>query len=190
MRKNDGFTLIELMVVISIIIALIGLLMVSLQMVRNRGNETATRSLLQALETAANQYSTDWGGLNPPAFAPGSSGQTNEGIEMLYIAFNNRTGRSTRYYGDTINNDSVGDLDGDNAYEYIDAWGSPIVYFDSASFAKTCQYMTAEKLQYTATPQKDSKTNRFYKLGKFMLWSIGKNYMNNNGLDGNVSNFQ
>jgi len=186
---KQGFTLIELLVVVSIIAVIMSLLLVSLQLVRQKGNETATRSLMDSLQVAIGQYYTDWGGVNPPAFMSTGTPSTNEGAEMLYLALNSRTGRSTRYYGSAIQQDKVSDTDDDKNLEYVDSWGDCLVYFDSPNYAKSCPYITSDKMQFTATPQKDPKTGRFYKIGSFMLWSIGKDAVNKNGLEPNVSNF-
>ena len=188
MKRRDGFTLIELLVVIAIIGILAGLVLASLQAVRQKANATATESLIQALSIACDQYYQDWGGMYPPAFQ-NESPTRNEGIEMLYAGLTTREGRSTRDYAKDISRDSLGDVDSDSAREFIDAWGNPLVYVDSMNYDKHCEYVTETGQTFTAEPQRDPEDNRWYRPGKFMIWSVGRYGENHNGLEDNISNF-
>ena len=188
MKCKKGFTLIELLVVIAIIGILSSLILVSIASVRNKANVVATRQLMTTLGIACEQYYTDWGGVYPPAYASESPSR-NEGIEMLYHALTTREGRSTRDYARDISIDSIDDTDGDDAKEFVDAWGNALVYVNSANYTKKCEYISENGTTYEATPQRDSIDNRWFRPGKFMFWSVGKYGKNENGLGENVSNF-
>ncbi len=189
MSKTRGFTLVEMLVVITIIGILAGLVLAALGKVRQQARETETSSLIDTLSMACENYYTDWGGVYPPAFQGDNASETNEGIEMLYKALTTREGLSRRDYARDYPSDKIGDTDDDGKLEFLDSWGNPLVYFDSRNYSKTCEYVTRNNIKFTAQPQKDPRTNRYYRYGKFMIWSIGRYERNANGLEDNVSNF-
>ena len=191
---KNGFTLIEMLVVITIISILAALILTALGKARRQAKVTTTRSLLSVISMGCENYFSDWGGVYPTAFQNPNSPQLNEGAEMLYRQLTTREGRSVRDYAKDISRDNIGDVDGDSALEFIDAWGNPIVYFDSRNYGKTCEYRNRNNLTYTATPKKDPRTNKYFRYGKFMLWSFGINETNDDGLSeggrqDDVSNF-
>ncbi len=189
--NRKGFTLIELLVVVVIIGILASVILAALGKVRQKAKETATSSLINALSLACESYYSDWNGIYPPAVPPGGSSELNGGCEMLYQALTTREGLSKRDYVRDINTDNIGDTDGDGKLEFIDSWGNTLIYFDSRNYDKTCEYTTVGGAHYTAQPQKDTRTNKYFKYGKFMIWSIGRFEKNANGKieDGNISNF-
>lgn len=60
-KKIRGFTLIEIITVISIIILLIGLLFPALNKAREQAKEQKARAMISSLEVAVNMYYTDNG---------------------------------------------------------------------------------------------------------------------------------
>ena len=188
-QSRSGFTLIEILVVVAIIGILISIILPVLSRVRDQAKATRTRSLMDVLTIACDLYYNDWGGIFPPAFANPTSPSKNEGIEMLYKGLTTREGRSTRDYARDVSNDDLGDSDGDGAREFHDAWGNPLVYFDAPNYGKNCEYQAANGTTFSAVPQKNASDNRWYRPGKFMIWSVGKYGINKNGLEDNINNF-
>ena len=64
-RKKDGFTLVELLVVISIIAILMGLLVVAIQAVRKNAQQSACSNNLRQIATGIQMYNTSHGHLPP-----------------------------------------------------------------------------------------------------------------------------
>ncbi|GAB4165103.1 MAG: hypothetical protein Kow00107_11080 [Planctomycetota bacterium] len=189
MRKDKGFTLIEILVVIAIIGILVAIILPVLARVKDQAKVTRTSSLITTLTIACDLYYNDWGGVYPPAFDSSGSAQKNGGIELLYRALTTREGRSTRDYATDVSIEDIGDVDGDGQREFIDAWGNPLVYFDSPNYSKSCEYQAANGVTFTAQPQRNPEDNRWYRPGKFMMWSVGKYGINKNGLEDNINNF-
>jgi len=66
--KQKGFTLVELLVVISIIALLLAILMPTLQKVRGQGQKVVCLSNLKQLGLAVQLYNEDWSGRFPPFY--------------------------------------------------------------------------------------------------------------------------
>lgn len=59
-NRSAGFTLVELMVVIGILVVLMSILIPAIAGVRKRGYEVRTRALMQKIASACQVYMTDW----------------------------------------------------------------------------------------------------------------------------------
>jgi prepilin-type N-terminal cleavage/methylation domain-containing protein/prepilin-type processing-associated H-X9-DG protein len=67
MKRTNGFTLVELLVVISIIALLLGILMPALNSARENGRSTLCKSNIKGITLAASLWSEDHKGYVPPA---------------------------------------------------------------------------------------------------------------------------
>jgi len=65
--RRTGFTLVELLVVISIIIVLMGLLFPTIRIIQDAANKTRAKTAIQCLCTAAKSYNTEYGKWPEPA---------------------------------------------------------------------------------------------------------------------------
>jgi len=66
-RANGGFTLVELLVVISIIIVLMGLLFPTIRIIQDAANKARAKAAIQGLCTAAKSYNSEYGKWPEPA---------------------------------------------------------------------------------------------------------------------------
>ena len=83
-----------------------------------------------------------------------------------------------------FNDDKMGKIvvhgDSNELFEYVDAWGNPLVYFHSRDYKKPQQFGSVKMGQeqgyeeVTAKPWKDEKTGRFKNPGDYQLFSAGK----------------
>lgn len=88
-----GFTLVELLTVIAIIVLLIGILVPAVNKVRDRAKETSTRSALSALETGLESFRADQriGGSYPPSASDWrtTNNRLTYRVESPYTLLNN-----------------------------------------------------------------------------------------------------
>jgi len=64
-HKNKGFTLVEVMTAVTIIVILVALLMPALSMVRRMANETAQKAQFAAIDMAIMAFKNDYGDYPP-----------------------------------------------------------------------------------------------------------------------------
>lgn len=197
---DGGFTLIEIMVVITIIAALAGTASLMIRIAQKKKMVTDTQSHLGSLVAAIEGLkSSDQLGRYPPTSItklsfPGFDGkkfgalpnETNVGIETLFVVF--------RLPGITVmpqgfdTEDSLGNTDKDHAkalgsmkkddlFEYLDSWGNPIVYFSNSDYKDTSkleQYVLGDGTTTVKVhPKKNEKTGEFIHPDGFQLFSLG-----------------
>lgn len=118
---DKGFTLIEMLVVIAIIVTLGGLLITGISVARRQAKKKTTLMLFQSISLALQQYRND-NGLYPDAPGGEASGKT------LYRALSEKKGFGPYLKG--LSSDQAADIDGDGVKELIDGWRNPVWYTD------------------------------------------------------------
>ena len=132
-RRNRCFTLIELLIVISIVAVLAGILLPAVGKVRRKADVTQAKSEMKNLETAIKQYEATYG------FLPVAQDSSNETWADGYDQDSNETelGDEEEYYkliGNLSNTGTIGgnDLENprminflavDQSATYLDPWG-------------------------------------------------------------------
>lgn len=198
-RTNEGFSLIELLVVITIIAALAAGGTVFVRIANKNRDKTITKQRLLAISTALESVHKELGYF-PPTYtrdlkAPGGTekigekvgvpNETNIGIETLYVAFN-MTGISPDMQG--LGDNALGNTDDDNVaeligrlqvtelFEYVDTWGNPLVYIVSKDYKDPSQvekYVLADGTEVKVAAKKGGKTGQFVDAQRYQLFSLG-----------------
>lgn len=202
MRKNRGFTLIEILVVIAIISAIIGGVSLMIAAAMRAKTRSVGVQRVTSLGAAIDQLeSSDKLGAYPPTrierlTAPGAGGNVgkqlgkgndvNCGIETVYVALRLKGIKVAVDGFDT--DESVGNLDDDKAaaavpdmpdarlFEYLDPWGNPLVYIQSNDYKDMKgveQYMLTGNRQVKVQP-KTLANGEFVRADKFQLFSCGE----------------
>jgi prepilin-type N-terminal cleavage/methylation domain-containing protein len=200
-RRSGGFTLIEIMVVIAIIATLIGASSLMLGIAQRKKMETETRGRLNGIAGAIEQLkSADQLGRYPPTeidklFFSGFDGKkfggkpnaTNVGIETVYICFRLPNISVTPSGVDA--EDAVGNLDEDKAtsavgkmskpdlFEYLDAWGNPLVYISASDYKdpkNVAEYVLGtEGHEHVKVQPKMNKQDEYMRPDSYQLFSMG-----------------
>jgi len=133
MLKKDGFTLLELLVVIGIMSVLAGLLLPALGKARSRARAASAQSMISSLQTALSMYNLDWGVFPASATGTGVGDQNNmnsygTGTNYNLVYALTQTARGGPYMefkgGDLL------DSGGSAVKRYVarDPWGRAYVY--------------------------------------------------------------
>lgn len=186
--RRAGFTLVELLVVMAVIVVLLGLSLPAISAVRRKSQVRETEALMQRLKLALATYQQDFGDYPPSSFRRlglRGNGQ-NEGIELMLRCLTTRA-RTGPYV--ELEDGQLGNLDEDRLpsdadptqstmstrelLEVLDAWRNPLVYLHNADYDQG----GAATLQQGGLAQvaagKSEKTGQFLGLTTFQLWSAG-----------------
>ena len=186
-----GFTLIEILVVLAIVAALIGVVTPLLFKTQEQGERATTAATIQKVKTALHQRQNDpkFGDVPPTdlleaGFNPVNN--INTGIEVL-VAVLGAEDSSLNPFDDEeklINTD--GDRDpkmttyqkSRDFWEYADAWGNPLIYFRLRDFSDnpkaTMQYLTGEGRLIEVSPVQSKKTGSFAgATDMYQIFSLG-----------------
>ena len=156
MRRQDGFTLIEILAVIAILGLLMGLAAVGIGKFKEHGRIAATKARISSLQLMIQKYDSHFGGAPWDSLAKYkvTSNNVNEGIEALYVGLHLKEFAE----GNNLEENLLANTDDDTTatayhrvagfnnslFEVIDAWGNPIAYFHFSGYGKRQTYRMAE----------------------------------------------
>jgi prepilin-type N-terminal cleavage/methylation domain-containing protein len=169
-RRRDGFTLVEVLVVVSVIILLLGILFPAFTAIRRSQKVKRAEATLEALCSGIDAYQNDYGVYPPAAFVAG----LNCGNRSLVVLLNVKGGRSAPYLPSAFYDGAeiVGPL-------FLDEWERPFIYFDTSAMTGAVHtYGYGIGGVSAAAP---AGTTDFYNFGRFQLWSCGPNGRDDGG---------
>lgn len=188
-RSQGGFTLMELMVVISIIALLLVLVSPSLWKMYGRGEISREKAIIQQVRLAVKALTADAAhGDLPPSFldAPDSvfeesdgvmPNRVNTGIESLVAYFHRKDFRGESPFTDEdrlLNTDedsskkAVTEFGTRELLEYVDSWGTPLVYIRLRDFEEGARPLTVTEPvgddydEIDIVPEKNKKLGVFH----------------------------
>ncbi len=202
--KRRGFTLLELLIVISIIGVLVAIGLPALVAARKHSKEKACRATIAQVDTALTSYESKFADYPPSGGFVRGANDVNQGSESLvWHLFTTQKGGP--YLDMSTWEDALVNGDGDVApkapdssvymktdmVELADQFRNPIVYFHNRDYSKPAKYgkYTIAGKDVDCVPQKSPKTGNYHSPGKYMLWSAGGDDENQNGGEGDVASW-
>jgi prepilin-type N-terminal cleavage/methylation domain-containing protein len=196
-QRNDAFTLMEMLVVVSIIALLAAILIPTLTAARLRAKITTTKTEIANLSAAIQLYASKYGDFPPSglsAFGVKVNATNNGNESMLACLATTNQGGPYLDWPEA----RLGNLDGDEAKtnvtkwwfgdnqlrEALDIWGAPFVYFHFRDYDKPknfSKYTRSNDEEVECIPGKSDRTAAFHNASSFQIWSFGPNGMNENG---------
>lgn len=146
-RRQAGFSLIEILVVITIIGLLMGLSAVAVGKYRETGRNTECSARIQQMSLWCESYSERSGDYPPSRLAllgvKDAANEVNQGIESLVVALRDKSYSGLRPEErwlanvDEDNSAQLDSVDGSSALmELVDPWGNPYVYIVQTDYEK------------------------------------------------------
>lgn len=195
-RIQRGFTLIEVLVVVSILGVLAGLISILVVQAQAKQKEFETDQIVTAqLPTAINRFKDEFKKLPPMTVAelagyPRWAGlsvtgnSTNECVECLLVALRHPDLTSpvnqlpgSKPFGNTdtdIWNKMPEGSDSVDAKEILDAWGNPIVYISKNAYGQPVRIVKEDGTEIEVHAVK-KPSGVYYNQESFQVISLGKN---------------
>ena len=204
-RGDPGFTLIEMLIVMGIIVILVGILLPSVWSARRHARKNQAATAIQNLRMAIESYHGAFGDFPPSTLRDIGLpvNRTNDGIESLVacISTTRKGGPFHEFEEDKLKNadrDKIPDFNASylkkgEAYEYVDPWGNPYIYFHNRDYANpeiASKYGFPEGKTVKATPSKSPKTGNWHGYESFQLWSAGPDGKNDNGGGDDITSWE
>ena len=179
--RRGAFTLVEVLLVVSIIILLLGTLFPAVNAVRRSQKVARTEAAIQAIASGVESYQCDYGIYPPAEFL--EDPVLNWGARSLTVLLNLRGGRGWPYVPSGLlgPDGNIEDRTG-SALEPVlrDEWDRPLIYFDTSVMRAGTSHDYDLLGDRSVQPARGA-TGDFYNFGRFQLWSCGPNEQNNQG---------
>jgi prepilin-type N-terminal cleavage/methylation domain-containing protein len=204
-RSARGFTLLELLVVMGILVVLVGLLLPGIRLARQRARMGEAKQTIQNVGLALQSYFGDHGDYPPSTLKDVGipTNRLNDGIESL-VACLATTRMSGPYFdfpdvylqnydGDSIPDFNHSFFDDRSGYEFTDPWGNPYIYFHNRDYERpgvASRYRFQDGKVQQAAPAKSKKKGVFHGFDSYQLWSAGPNGENENGGGDDIPSWQ
>jgi prepilin-type N-terminal cleavage/methylation domain-containing protein len=212
--RSQGFTLVEILVVIAIISVLAGLVLASVTAARKYADVKATQQEILTLAQGISSYNTQFGDY-PPSFLVAlkvKGNGINEGNEALILCLSGR--KKGGPFHEDWNENRMGNLDQDSLaakdfqilkkdldipqiappqlLEYLDVWGNPFVYIHNRDYnTKTrLQYMDRDFNTIQVSAAKSVKMGTYEAPTSYQIWSFGPNGVNENGEGDDIASWK
>lgn len=193
-----GFTLVEVLVVIAILVVLMGIMFPVVTGMLGQGDKAKSASLVQQLSLAIEAYEGHMGDAPPSSWErfqtiggkrrpyqdikpPGNS--INTGAECLFIALSAEVGGIAAFEWES---DHFANIDGDKVEgvpswdfqnecnEIVDAWGQPIIYIHNRDYGKKLKIQLPDGETVEVQALKSKKLKGYYKKRSYQLFSLGE----------------
>lgn len=196
MRRQEGFTLIEVLVVVSILGVLAGLISILVVQAQGKKDELNTDLIVKTqVPTAIDRFKAEFKKLPPMSVAelaayPRWAGlaltgnTTNECNECLLVALNHPDLTTPlnqlpgpQPFGNTDDDiwSKIPDGSADeNAKEILDAWGNPIVYIRSTFYDTPVKIVKGDGTEVEVSAVK-RPSGVYYNQDSYQIISLGKN---------------
>ncbi len=197
--RAQGFTLVELLVVLAIIGGLAALITPMLRRARVRAKINSAKQEIQRLSLTLEAHQFDFGDYPPTdleSFYEVSGNGINSGIESLvgHLATRNKGGPYFIFKEEHLDNQDGDRLENKELFkdlnwifgdaqlrEYLDPWGNPYVYFHNRDYGSSFTVYQRDRKKTLAGAQFSEKTASYHSLTTFQIWSVGPNGKNENG---------
>ncbi len=203
-KQSLGFTLIEILVVLTVIGILMAVLITQFTPFLKRGEEYKTLSILGQLRTSIDLYENEQGDFPPSDFhglASRSPNPLNIGSESLVACLfspkfpDKRPDQKWLFNTDDDNSETyLNDLDTKKLFEICDAWENPIAYFHNRDYGKKITYRSADPKtgewnDFEVEARRNaSQGNSYYNASEYQLISAGAD--GKFGTNDDLSNFK
>jgi prepilin-type N-terminal cleavage/methylation domain-containing protein len=206
-----GFTLLEMLVVITIISILAGFSLMGVLKARRSGEESAAKAEVQMLRSRIDALKNAFGYYPPTSLAElkVKTNGINDGNESLFGFLLSR--KRGGPFADDLAENRWSNADGDSLaapdlkriqtelnwvrgtpdlLEYVDFWGNPFVYIHSRDYAKKykCQNPAGEIFDVEA--RKNPVTGTYAAPTSYQLWSLGADGLNQNGEGDDIASWK
>ena len=199
---RSAFTLIEMLVVMTIISLLAGLTLVGVQKAREAGYENVVKSDVSSLKSDIEGFRNAMGDYPPSSLTDIKikGNGINDGNESLFaflltkklggpFASDLREDRWTNLDNDeltarqakTIQQEIDWTRGNNQLLEYVDFFGTPFIYLHNRDYETRFKYRDAEGNTFEVAAQKNPATGTYYAPNSFQLWSLGPDGKNQNG---------